>query len=123
MVVRLQTLQRNVNIAGGTLDVSLRTRGPFMIFLTVADDYDCCTPSIVLLSETGFYVKNRRARKRTSGVGRQGEERTELIIEGEREVTKSDHYRVDSRWLVIARMTLRRPRQKQSRRLQKQQRA
>ena len=35
----------------------VRTHGPFVNFLSQADDYECCSPSIVLLFEIVFYVR------------------------------------------------------------------
>ena len=35
----------------------VRTHGPLVNCLTQAVDYECCSPSIVLLFEIGFYVK------------------------------------------------------------------
>ena len=39
----------------------VRTHGPFVIFLTQADDYECCSPSIVLLFKIVFYVKDEES--------------------------------------------------------------
>ena len=60
---------QDADIAGGSPGCSsgwkgefhasqVRTHGPFVIFLNQADDYECCSPSIVLLFEIGFYVKD-----------------------------------------------------------------
>ena len=39
----------------------VRTHGPFVIFLNQVDDYECCSPGIVLLFEIVFYVKDEEA--------------------------------------------------------------
>ena len=71
----------------------VRTHGPFVIFLNQADDYECCSPGIVLLFEIVFYVKDEESsgdegetadicmqRQGTSGQATRGEERFDLIV-------------------------------------------
>ena len=63
---------QDADIAGGSPGCSsgrkgefhasqVRTHGPSVIFLNQADDYESCSPSIVLLFDIVFYVKHEES--------------------------------------------------------------
>ena len=70
----------------------MRTRGPFVILLTQADDYECCLLIIVLLFEIVLHVRAVEMNERKDADAKKG--------------TSGQEVGLLSSWLVIARMAL-----------------